>query len=113
MINVGLMGCGKAGQAVAQVQCNDPRFDLRWIARRTASPPAEPLPDSAIPILDHHEVIFGLLYQTLCLIHNSIERRVFGAGAAFALTEPAVRSKGFYTFEDLLMRKMCSRLAQA
>ena len=113
MIKAGLMGCGKAGQAVAQVLCNDPRLDLCWIARRTASPPAEPLPDSPIPIIGHHAVIFSLPYQTLRIIHNSIERRDFGTGAAFALTEPAVCSKGLYTFDDLLMRKMCSRLAQA
>lgn len=30
MIKVGLMGYGKAGQAVAQVLCTDPRVDLRW-----------------------------------------------------------------------------------
>lgn len=248
MIKVGLMGYGKAGQAVAQVLCDDPRFDLRWIARRTASGAAETMPDSTIPVIGldqvtlgdwldahpvdalidfsnsdavmsygdevrrrelmlvsaissygdnelafmrslgadtrvlcspnmtlginflilaakllrtiapfadveileqhfrgkpeisgtarkiadsldidndritslrlggivgHHEVIFGFPYQTLRIIHNSIERKAFGTGAAFALTELAGCSKGFYTFDDLLMRKMRSQLAQA
>lgn len=248
MIKVGLMGYGKAGQAVAQVLRDDPRVDLRWIARRAAAGPAETLPDSAIPIIGfdrvalgewldahpvdalidfsssdavtvygeevrrrelmlvsaissygdnelafmrslgadtrvlcspnmtlginflilaarllrtiapfadveileqhfrdkpeisgtarkiadsldidndritslrlggivgHHEVIFGFPYQTLRIIHNSIERKAFGTGAAFALTELAACGKGFYTFDDLLMRKMRSQLAQA
>lgn len=34
MIRVGLVGHGRAGQAVAQVLSQDARFDLRWIARR-------------------------------------------------------------------------------
>lgn len=34
MIRVGLIGHGKAGQAVATVLKQDPRFALRWIARR-------------------------------------------------------------------------------
>lgn len=248
MIKVGLMGYGKAGQAVAQVLLEDSRFDLCWIARRTATGTNETLADSAIPIIGldqftlgewldahpvdalidfsnsdavtmygeevrrrelmlvsaissygenelafmrslgadtrvmcspnmtlginfliqaarllrtiapfadveileqhfrdkpeisgtarkladsleidddritslrlggivgHHEVIFGFPYQTLRIIHNSIERKAFGTGAAFALTELAGCSKGFYTFDDLLMRKMRSQLAQA
>lgn len=39
-IRAGLVGYGKAGKAVANVLSNDPRFELRWIARRSAS--AEP-----------------------------------------------------------------------
>jgi len=35
-IKVGLIGYGKAGQAVANVLANDPELDLRWIARRHA-----------------------------------------------------------------------------
>jgi 4-hydroxy-tetrahydrodipicolinate reductase len=52
----------------------------------------------------HHEVIFGFPYQTVRLIHNSIERRAFGTGAAFALAELAHCENGFYTFDDLMMR---------
>jgi 4-hydroxy-tetrahydrodipicolinate reductase len=55
-------------------------------------------------IVGHHEVIFGFPFQTVRLIHNSIERRAFGTGAAFALNELAKCNNGFYTFDDLLMR---------
>ena len=55
-------------------------------------------------IVGHHEVIFGFPYQTVRLIHNSIERRAFGTGAAFALTQLAECEPGFYTFEDLMSR---------
>lgn len=53
-------------------------------------------------VVGHHEVIFGFPYQTVRLIHNSIERRAFGTGAAFALTQLAQCEPGFYTFEDLM-----------
>jgi len=55
-------------------------------------------------IVGHHEVIFGFPYQTVRLIHNSIERRAFGTGVAFVLTELAKCEHGFYTFDDLMMR---------
>lgn len=38
MIKVGLIGYGKAGAAVARVIAADARFELRWIARRSAAP---------------------------------------------------------------------------
>lgn len=62
-------------------------------------------------IVGHHEVIFGFPYQTVRLIHNSIERKAFGTGAAFALSQLATCANGFYTFDDLLMQKMRSQLA--
>jgi 4-hydroxy-tetrahydrodipicolinate reductase len=34
MVNVGLVGHGKAGAAVAEVLATDPRYNLSWIARR-------------------------------------------------------------------------------
>lgn len=55
-------------------------------------------------IVGHHEVIFGFPHQTVRLIHNSIERRAFGTGAAFALRQLSQCQNGFYTFDDLLMR---------
>lgn len=55
-------------------------------------------------IVGHHEVIFGFPYQTVRLIHESIERRAFGTGAAFALKQLAQCDNGFYTFDDLMMR---------
>lgn len=64
-------------------------------------------------IVGHHEVIFGFPYQTVRLIHNSIERKAFGTGAAFALSELAECEPGFYTFDDLLMRKVRTQLAEA
>lgn len=246
MIKIGLIGYGKAGRAVAQVLKGDPRFDLRWIARRTATSQAEMLDDTAIPvvgldavsfsdwldewpvdaivdfsapqslqlygeelrrrkmmlvsaisaydeeqlsyarslgqdtrvlcspnitlginflimaakllrsiapfadveileqhfkekpevsgtakkiaeslelgsekitslrlggIVGHHEVIFGFPYQTVRLTHDSIKREAFGTGAAFALSELALCPKGFYTFEDLLMKKLKEQLS--
>jgi len=62
-------------------------------------------------IVGHHEVIFGFPYQTVRLTHDSIKREAFGTGAAFALGELALRDKGFYTFEDLLMNKLRDQLA--
>lgn len=241
MIKVGLMGYGKAGQAVAEVLRADPRFELCWVARRRAAAQGETVPDSTIPIIGldglnlsawldahpvdaivdfsmpdavflygeevrkrqlmlvsaissysekemdymrslgkdtrvlcspnitvginflilaakllrsiapfadveileqhfrekpevsgtarkiadslslddrqitslrlggivgHHEVIFGFPYQTVRLIHDSIKREAFGTGAAFALSELASCEKGFYTFDDLLMKKV-------
>lgn len=37
MLKVGLMGYGKAGQAVAKVLAEDPRYELSWVFRRSAS----------------------------------------------------------------------------
>lgn len=64
-------------------------------------------------IVGHHEVIFGFPYQTVRIIHNSIERKAFGTGAAFALSELANCERGFYTFDDLLMHKVRKQLAMA
>jgi 4-hydroxy-tetrahydrodipicolinate reductase len=61
-------------------------------------------------IVGHHEVIFGFPYQTVRIIHNSIERKAFGTGAAFALSHLAECAPGFYTFDDLLMQKVRSQL---
>lgn len=35
MLKIGLIGYGKAGQAVANVLQADPELELAWIARRT------------------------------------------------------------------------------
>ncbi|MDD2664884.1 MAG: dihydrodipicolinate reductase C-terminal domain-containing protein [Dechloromonas sp.] len=43
-MRVGLIGYGKAGQAVANVLEQDPRYTLSWIARRTPAPTARDLP---------------------------------------------------------------------
>jgi 4-hydroxy-tetrahydrodipicolinate reductase len=65
-------------------------------------------------IVGHHEVIFGFPHQTVRLIHDSIRREAFGTGAVFALHELRRQPKGFYTFDDLLQRRMHAQLtAQA
>jgi len=245
MIRIGLIGYGKAGSAVAQVLREDPRFELRWVAKRTACADGQKLGESEVPIIGleginfsewldlhpvdalvdfsvpqsilkygdelkrrelmlvsaisayseaelgyarslgehtrilcspnitlginflimaakllrniapfadveileqhfkekteisgtakkiaeslelgsekitslrlggivgHHEVIFGFPYQTVRLTHDSIKREAFGTGAAFALGELSLRDRGFYTFEDLLMKKLQEQL---
>ncbi len=57
-------------------------------------------------IVGHHEVIFGFPYQTVRLIHSAIKREAFGTGAAFALSELLDQPPGFYTFDDLLMKRV-------
>jgi len=44
MIRIGLIGYGKAGQAVASVLREDPRFELCWVARGTTSENVDGLP---------------------------------------------------------------------
>jgi len=61
-------------------------------------------------IVGHHEVIFGFPHQTVRLIHDSIRREAFGTGAAFALNELMSCENGFYTFDDLLMRRVRKQL---
>lgn len=61
-------------------------------------------------IVGHHEVIFGFPYQTVRLIHNSIKREAFGTGAAFVLDELQHYPPGFYTFEDMLMKRVRTQL---
>lgn len=64
-------------------------------------------------IVGHHEVIFGFPHQTVRLIHDSIRREAFGTGAAFALEQLNDCAKGFYTFDDLLLRVMRAELLDA
>lgn len=61
-------------------------------------------------IVGHHEVIFGFPYQTVRLIHDSIKREAFGTGAAFALNELRNCPNGFYTFDDLLMKRVRAQI---
>ncbi len=53
-------------------------------------------------IVGKHEVIFGLPYQTIRLVHESISREAFGNGALFAAEHIKGKPNGFYTFEDIL-----------
>lgn len=64
-------------------------------------------------IVGHHEVIFGFPHQTVRLTHESIRREAFGTGAIFAIKRLAEAPRGFYTFEDLMMREVKAELAAA
>ncbi len=57
MIKVGLIGYGKAGQAVAEVLRNDPRLELCWVARLTAPANPETVPTTEIPIIGLNSVL--------------------------------------------------------
>jgi 4-hydroxy-tetrahydrodipicolinate reductase len=54
-------------------------------------------------IVGRHEIIFGFPYQTVRLIHESIQREAFGDGALFAAKNLVDRKKGFYSMENLLI----------
>jgi 4-hydroxy-tetrahydrodipicolinate reductase len=54
-------------------------------------------------IIGRHEVIFGFPYQTVRLIHESIQREAFGNGALFAAKNLVDKKKGFYSMENLLI----------
>lgn len=63
-------------------------------------------------IIGHHEVIFGFPFQTVRLVHDSIRREAFGTGAAFALSELAQSPPGFYSFDDIMMKKIREELTK-
>ncbi len=48
---VGLVGYGKAGQAVANILSADPRFELRWIACRSTEGKPTTHPNTDVPIV--------------------------------------------------------------
>jgi 4-hydroxy-tetrahydrodipicolinate reductase len=50
-MKIGLVGYGKAGQAVAQVLHEEPGFELAWVARRSASAEAQTVSETAIPLV--------------------------------------------------------------
>lgn len=62
-IRIGLIGYGKAGQAVANVLNSDPRFDLCWIARRSVHNEAQIHPGSNVPIVGIDYVPFKVLFE--------------------------------------------------
>ena len=55
-MKVGLMGYGKAGQAVARVLAEDPRYALQWIMRRSAPPGSHMEGQPAIPVMGLDEL---------------------------------------------------------
>lgn len=64
-ISVGLVGYGKAGNAVANILSTDPRFELCWIARRSAVEGSQTHPGTDIPVvgLDRHS--FAELFEEM------------------------------------------------
>lgn len=58
MIKVGLIGYGKAGQAVAEVLKEDSRFELVWVAKRNPWPEGQPLP-LGLPVFAMSQGDFG------------------------------------------------------
>lgn len=62
-IRVGLVGYGKAGKAVANILSTDPRFDLCWIARRSASAERQTHPDTGIPVIGIEQQSFDELFD--------------------------------------------------
>ena len=64
-IRVGLVGYGKAGKAVANVLGADPRFDLRWIARRSADAEPQTHLDTGIPVIGIGQRPFAELFEQI------------------------------------------------
>ncbi|MFA6014194.1 MAG: dihydrodipicolinate reductase C-terminal domain-containing protein [Gallionellaceae bacterium] len=63
-IRVGLVGYGKAGSAVANILSTDPRFELCWIACRSAAgkPPTH---SAQIPIIGLDQQTFSELFERI------------------------------------------------
>lgn len=53
-------------------------------------------------IIGRHEIIFGMPYQTIRLIHESISRSAFGQGAIFAANAIKDQPAGLYTMETII-----------
>lgn len=64
-IRVGLLGYGKAGQAVANILGKDPRFDLRWIARRTPVEGQLTHPGTQVPVLSLEQHAYASLFEEM------------------------------------------------
>lgn len=62
-IRVALIGYGKAGCAVANILSNDPRFELRWIARRSAIVEKQTHLGTDIPIIGLVQHSFADLFE--------------------------------------------------
>lgn len=85
MIRIGLIGYGKAGAAVADVFREDPRFELCWIARRSAE--NEPGPISFVPLNDGNFATWLDQHPVEAIIDFSDASAVLSYGEA-------VRSRG-------------------
>lgn len=65
ILRVGLVGHGKAGQAVANVLSGDPRFELRWIARRSVAGQPYTHTGTDIPVVGVEQHPFSELFETM------------------------------------------------
>lgn len=63
VIKIGLLGYGKAGQAVAEVLRQDPRYQLCWVCRREAEMGAT-VPETDIPIFGFNQIHLTDLLDT-------------------------------------------------
>lgn len=70
-IRVGLVGYGKAGSAVTNVLISDPRFELRWIARRSTGGEQQTHAGTDIPIVGLDRITFTELFD-----HNPVDALV-------------------------------------
>ncbi|MEW6313662.1 MAG: dihydrodipicolinate reductase C-terminal domain-containing protein [Pseudomonadota bacterium] len=64
-LRVGLVGYGKAGQAVANILGSDPRFELCWIVRRTPVEGGPVHPGTEVPILSLEQHPFATLFDEM------------------------------------------------
>ena len=86
MIRVGLIGFGKAGQAVARVLQTSPDVSLEWIARRTCVARAEAAP-APVPV---HALRAGVV--EMLMIEHPVDALIdFSAPQALYLYGEAVR----------------------
>jgi len=58
-MNIGLIGYGKAGSAVATVLQQDPRYQMAWIATRSGLPQVVTLGAIEVPVIALDKVTFG------------------------------------------------------
>jgi 4-hydroxy-tetrahydrodipicolinate reductase len=102
---VGLVGYGKAGKAVANVFSADPRFDLRWIVRRSPDPEPQTHPGTDIPVFGLARRTFGELFD-----HQPVEALLdFSSPESLHAYGEEVRQRGItlvsaisaYTGEEL------------
>lgn len=104
-MRVGLIGYGKAGQAVASVLQQDKRFDLRWAARRQAGCDTLPASESALPLVGLSDA-----FQDVWLDAHPVDGIIdFSAPEAIRAYGPVAAERGIaivsaisaYTDEDL------------
>lgn len=63
-VRIGLVGYGRAGNAVANVLSCDPRFELRWILRRSADEKLQTHPGTNIPIIGINQRSFAEMFDS-------------------------------------------------